>query len=116
MLYGPSLLDTPDWDTPRKKRRERLQRNTALQDARRFCSMSQCYNGHENVAGTTLTAHHPIWQGEWAAHEFHYATTVKADGQALFHAWNAEGEKLPPMGLINGSVSGSFAHLIDKVN
>lgn len=46
-------------------------------------------------------------------HEFHYATTMRADGTPLFDAQDAEGNTLPPMGLIEGRVSGSFAHVID---
>lgn len=46
-------------------------------------------------------------------HEFHFASTLRADGTALFEAWDAEGSPLPPMGLRDGRVSGSFAHVID---
>jgi cobyrinic acid a,c-diamide synthase len=53
--------------------------------------------------------------GRWAAHEFHYATTISATGTPLFTATDAEGTPLPPMGLTRGRVSGSFAHLIDSV-
>ncbi|MCA8878728.1 MAG: cobyrinate a,c-diamide synthase [Rhodobacteraceae bacterium] len=53
--------------------------------------------------------------GGWAAHEFHYATTCRAEGEPLFTATDAEGTPLDPMGLRNGSVCGSFAHLIDRV-
>jgi cobyrinic acid a,c-diamide synthase len=52
--------------------------------------------------------------GRWAAHEFHYATTLRAEGRHLFEAEDAEGRKLPPMGLISGRTFGSFAHLIDR--
>ena len=52
-------------------------------------------------------------RGTWKGHEFHYATTVKAIGDPLFDATDAEGNALPAMGLIAGAVSGSFAHLID---
>ncbi|WP_297775514.1 cobyrinate a,c-diamide synthase [uncultured Roseovarius sp.] len=52
--------------------------------------------------------------GAWAAHEFHYATTLRADGPALFTAKDAEDTELAPMGLHLGRVSGSFAHLIDR--
>lgn len=52
--------------------------------------------------------------GSWAAHEFHYATTLKANGTALFTAQDAMHQDLPEAGLINGSVSGSFMHLIDR--
>jgi len=49
------------------------------------------------------------------AHEFHYATTVEAQGDPLFQAYDAEGGDLGPIGLQNGRVSGSFAHVIDRV-
>lgn len=51
--------------------------------------------------------------GKWRGHEFHYATTLKAEGEALFAARDAEGNALADMGLIAELVSGSFAHLID---
>ncbi len=62
----------------------------------------------------TLTAAQGPFPGTWAAHEFHYATTLRADGPALFTATDAEGTALAPMGLTLGRVSGSFAHLIDR--
>ncbi|MCT8160588.1 cobyrinate a,c-diamide synthase [Pseudoruegeria sp. SHC-113] len=46
------------------------------------------------------------------AHEFHYATTLRADGEALFAARDAEGTDLGEIGLRNGSACGSFAHVI----
>lgn len=52
-------------------------------------------------------------QGAWTAHEFHYATTVKATGTPLFQARDAAGAALPGMGLREGNASGSFAHIID---
>lgn len=61
-----------------------------------------------------LSALGGIWQGQLSGHEFHYATTLKADGPALFEAHNAEGQALPAMGLRRGSVCGSFAHVIDR--
>lgn len=62
----------------------------------------------------TLTAAQGPFPGTWAAHEFHYATTLRADGPALFTATDAEGTAIAPMGLTLGRVSGSFAHLIDR--
>ncbi len=50
------------------------------------------------------------------AHEFHYATTLKADGPPLFAARDAEGQALPDMGLRLNRVSGSFAHVIDRAH
>jgi len=56
------------------------------------------------------------FQGAWAAHEFHYATTLRAEGEPLFRARDAEGTELAPMGLRRGRVTGSFAHLIDRLD
>lgn len=52
--------------------------------------------------------------GEWAAHEFHYASVIREAGRPLFAARDAEDQPLPPMGLARDNVSGSFAHLIDR--
>lgn len=51
---------------------------------------------------------------EMAGHEFHYATVLHAHGLPLFDAADAESNKLDTMGLVSGSVSGSFAHVIDR--
>lgn len=51
--------------------------------------------------------------GHFNGHEFHYATTLKAEGEPLWQAEDAEGNALPPMGLVNGRTYGSFAHVID---
>ncbi|MEO0773375.1 MAG: cobyrinate a,c-diamide synthase, partial [Pseudomonadota bacterium] len=56
-----------------------------------------------------------VFDGPLKAHEFHYAATLKADGPALFDARDAQGTALPPMGLRDGRVCGSFAHIIDGV-
>ncbi len=61
-----------------------------------------------------LTALGGPFAGKLTAHEFHYASTVTGQGTPLFKARNAEGDTLPDMGLINGRVSGSFAHVIDR--
>ena len=47
------------------------------------------------------------------AHEFHYATTLRANGAPLFGAKDSEGTSLSHMGLIEGRVCGSFAHIIE---
>jgi len=52
--------------------------------------------------------------GKSKGHEFHYATTIRAEGAPLFQAQDAEGNSLSPMGLIHNNVSGSFAHIIDQ--
>ncbi|MEM1363159.1 MAG: cobyrinate a,c-diamide synthase [Pseudomonadota bacterium] len=61
-----------------------------------------------------LQTNHPILNGTWAGHEFHYASTVSARGTPLFTAQDADGEALPPMGLSSNNVFGSFAHIIDR--
>lgn len=55
------------------------------------------------------------FHGDWLGHEFHYASTLRASGPAFLTAQNAEGTDLPSMGLTKDRVSGSFAHLIDRV-
>jgi len=61
----------------------------------------------------TLTAKTGPFVGQYNAHEFHYATTLKAEGTPLFCARDAEGNDLGKTGLTTPNVSGSFAHLID---
>lgn len=61
-----------------------------------------------------LTAPDGPFRGAWAGHEFHYASTLRAEGPPLFAARDAEGTALPDMGLRMGRVSGSFAHLIER--
>ncbi|MEN8888527.1 MAG: cobyrinate a,c-diamide synthase [Celeribacter marinus] len=62
----------------------------------------------------SATVMHGPFAGSWSAHEFHYATTLKADGTPLLTASDAEGTDLGPQGLVHGAVSGSFVHLIDR--
>jgi len=52
--------------------------------------------------------------GRFRGHEFHYATTLSAGGEALFTAADSCGVDLAPAGLRRGSVAGSFMHLIDR--
>ena len=61
-----------------------------------------------------LHSNHGPMAGRWAGHEFHYATTLHARGDPLFHATDAAGTALPHMGLRAGRACGSFAHLIDR--
>jgi len=48
-----------------------------------------------------------------AGHEFHYSSARQTHGTPLFQATDALGEALPPMGLVQGRVMGSYAHVID---
>jgi len=54
------------------------------------------------------------FEGRLNGHEFHYATTLAAEGDPLFHVFDAAGDALPNMGLSRGRVHGSFAHVIDN--
>lgn len=56
----------------------------------------------------------PPIAGRWRGHEFHYATTLKAEGAALFAVSDAGASTLPDQGLHAGSAAGSFCHLIDR--
>ncbi|MEL6684727.1 MAG: cobyrinate a,c-diamide synthase [Pseudomonadota bacterium] len=67
-----------------------------------------------NLGYRDLSAPTGPFKGAWKGHEFHYATTLRAEGTPLFTASDAEGTSLPPMGLIQNNVSGSFAHIIDR--
>ncbi|TVR97750.1 MAG: cobyrinate a,c-diamide synthase [Rhodospirillales bacterium] len=56
----------------------------------------------------------PVGTG-YRGHEFHYARTLReGPGQPLFHCSGAAGQDLGPTGLVQGSVLGSFVHLIDE--
>lgn len=67
--------------------------------------------GYRNLSGKASP-----FIGQFKAHEFHYATTIKAEGIPLFEATDAEGTALPAMGLREGRVCGSFAHVIDRLD
>jgi len=54
--------------------------------------------------------------GAFNGHEFHYASTLDARGDALFSATDAEETPIADMGLRLGRVCGSFAHIIDSAN
>ena len=53
------------------------------------------------------------FRGRFAGHEFHYAELSESqEAESLFEAWDADGQRLGPVGHVAGSVIGSFAHLI----
>ena len=100
MVMGDGLVDA---DGTRHEMAGLLRLETSF--ARR-----KLHLGYRTVTGT-----HGPFAGHWAAHEFHYATTTKAEGDALFTAKDAEGNDLPAMGLRLGRAYGSFAHVIDAM-
>ncbi len=53
------------------------------------------------------------WPGPLAGHEFHTAVALRADGRPLFAMRDAAGTDLGTAGLVDGRVSGSFAHVIE---
>jgi cobyrinic acid a,c-diamide synthase len=46
-------------------------------------------------------------------HEFHYASTVSASGDALVDCRDASGSEVPEQGARRGSITGTFFHVID---
>ena len=53
------------------------------------------------------------FKGTYVGHEHHYAGILEGEsGQGLFKATDADRNQLGCIGQVNGSVSGSFAHLI----
>ena len=65
---------------------------------------------HLGYRQLTPLSHH--FNAPVMAHEFHYASTLKADGPALFAAKDADHADLGEMGLHLGRTCGSFAHII----
>ncbi|PCI88125.1 MAG: cobyrinic acid a,c-diamide synthase [Hyphomicrobiales bacterium] len=53
------------------------------------------------------------WAANLRGHEFHYTHALKANGQALFEATDAQGVSHADMGLQDGNIMGSYAHVID---
>jgi cobyrinic acid a,c-diamide synthase len=61
-----------------------------------------------------LTHRSPLpFPSNLTGHEFHYSSARRTHGAPLFQATDALGEVLEPMGLIEGRVMGSYAHVID---
>ena len=58
--------------------------------------------------------HHalPFWPEVFYGHEFHFTQATHAKGEALFDAEDKSGKPIGPMGLVNGQVAGSYAHII----
>ncbi len=57
------------------------------------------------------------WSRPMSGHEFHYASTSEeSGGEPLFEASDALGQDVGPAGLREGSVAGSFMHVIDLRN
>lgn len=65
---------------------------------------------------TLTTKQSGLWNNKLAstlmAHEFHYTSATRTEGDALFDAKDAAGNDVGVMGLIKGSITGSYAHII----
>ncbi|GAA6189428.1 cobyrinate a,c-diamide synthase [Litorivita sp. NS0012-18] len=69
---------------------------------------------HLGYRSLTPVGGSPFGAQPLSGHEFHYATTLRAAGDPLFEARDAEGGALGAAGLRRGRVFGSFAHVIDR--
>jgi cobyrinic acid a,c-diamide synthase len=52
---------------------------------------------------------------EMLGHEFHYASIVSASGDPLVDCRDASGAEVPEQGARQGSIAGTFFHVIDRV-
>jgi len=62
---------------------------------------------------TALAPH--SWGGAFLGHEFHYASILSEQGDPLFTLHDSRGENLGPAGLREGTVSGTFAHIVEPL-
>ena len=99
MVLGNSLTDARDIPFPM----------LGLLDLDTSFSKRKLQLGYRNLSATKG----PL-KGRFKAHEFHYATILRQNGTPLFEATDATGCINTQMGLVSGSVSGSFAHIIDR--
>jgi len=61
----------------------------------------------------SLTTHDFAYGDLLNAHEFHYTTVIKEEGEPLFTSHDALGTDLGKAGLRDGTVMGSYMHVID---
>ena len=52
----------------------------------------------------------------WRGHEFHYSQILSQPDEALFTVVDASGDTVQETGSVRGQVTGTFFHLIAKVN
>lgn len=70
--------------------------------------------GYRRIEAAAATPYGDVG-ATFRGHEFHYARAVVTSGDdPLFLAEDARGDRRQPMGSVRGSVSGSFAHLVDR--
>ncbi len=98
MVLGHSITDARDIPHPM----------LGLLDLETSFRARKLHLGYLEVASQS-----PPFKGDYRAHEFHYASTVVENGQPLFETNDATGTNRKEIGLVSGTVSGSFAHIID---
>ena len=106
MLLGTGLIDA---DGTRHKMAGLLDLETSFQHRKLHLG----YRSLTPLAPQTTSLFAGHTTAPLPAHEFHYATTLHANGAPLFAAKDSEGTSLNHMGLIEGRVCGSFAHIIE---
>jgi cobyrinic acid a,c-diamide synthase len=107
MVLGELLTDR---DGKSHKMLDLLPVKTSFENPKLHLGYRQLSLADQGVLGETGT--------KFKGHEFHYCSIVngsKTEAESLFYASNARGEQLPEMGCKQGSVLGSFCHIIDSV-
>ncbi len=55
-----------------------------------------------------------LFAGSWAGHEYHVTQAIEQDGEPLFSVKDSYGKPRGTAGLVDGSVQGSYMHLIAR--
>lgn len=98
MILGEAIIDADGQSYPM----------TGLLDLTTSFARKSLHLGYRKL---TRLADLPLPQLAYG-HEFHYTTALIENGQPLFHAHDKQGADCGQMGLVNGTVFGSYAHLI----
>lgn len=95
--------------------KEIIGKDSKVEDMLNLLPITTSFSNPKLNLGYRILNHDQLlpWAPGLVAHEFHYANiTWQGKAESLFHATNASGKELAPMGLRIGSVMGSFAHII----
>ncbi len=103
MVLGDGLVDS---DGVRHKMAGLLRLETSF-------AKRQLHLGYRVIEQQSVTPFGPVGSG-FSAHEFHYSSILREEGQPLFFAKDALGSDLGSKGLRTGSIAGSYMHLIDR--
>jgi len=103
MVLGDGLVDS---DGTRHKMAGLLRLETSFADRKLHLGYRVIEQQSDLPFGTKGTA--------FSAHEFHYSSVLKEEGEPLFRAKDALDQDLGPKGLCAANVAGSYMHLIDR--